>query len=424
MPNGKRTRTTSKTTDSSKAPKNTERKDVKAKKAMTDADRKAAVAAKLAVELLQLATTLEPITRSTPAVVGARADTNFYATFLRSGQGDCIVFKTPGGKTVLVDCGSTTLDTTTGEAHAQYIWNSLNVPRYLLGSSTIDVMVFTHPDEDHYNYLTSVLDEDRTGRKMTVGRVYHSGDSQDYVGAIDWLRKHMADATKIFKVVHNLEVDPSDQSVVRGEITLDGTAVVAATAGDQVDRLDDKGGIRIIAEPTCTVTILAGGVAHDYKTDKDTKKARNRASLVLLIEAHGKKLLLCGDATTSTEHYLIAAGKYAAPTKTRITGVDVMHIAHHGSKVTSGSKELLDVVKPKTEAIISAAREGSTSHHLPAWPTVEKYIDNFTGRVPATAHKGWCWDMNVSRYKVQQMDIPVPVYITGSHGNLDIAWTA
>lgn len=422
MPDTNKRSRSDKSTTSGKAPKNTDRKGAKAKKAKID--KAAAEKAKVAAELLQLATTLEPVTRPAPAVVGARADTNFYATFLRSGQGDCIVFKTPGGKVVLVDCGSTTLDTTTGEAHDQYIWNSLNTPRYLLGSNKIDLMIFTHPDEDHYNHLRGVLDDDRTGRKMTIGRVYHSGESAEYVGAIDWLKTHMADATKIFKVVHNLEIDPSDNSVVQGEITLKGTPVLAATSATDIDRLDDKGGIRIIKEPNCTVTILAGGVAFDYAVDKDTKKGRNRGSLVLLIEAHGKKLLLTGDATTSTEHYMLTAGRYAAETKNRITSVDVMHIAHHGSKVTSSSAALLEVVKPKTEAIISAAREGSTSHHLPAWPTVEKYIDNLAGRTPATTHKGWCWDLEASRYKVQQMKIPVPVYITGSHGNLDIAWTA
>ncbi|MFK3978812.1 ComEC/Rec2 family competence protein [Micromonospora sp. NPDC050397] len=407
---------------SKKTPTSSSREEVPKKKAKVD--KAAAEQAKLDAEVLRLVTAVEPTARPVVPIVGTRADTGFYATFLRSGQGDCIVFKTPGGKVVLIDCGSTTFDAASGKAHDQFIWNSLDVAWYLGGSDRIDIMVFTHPDGDHYNRLASVLDDARTGRKMKVGRVYHSGDSNEYVGAIDWLTTHMDDNTKIFKVTHNLETKP-DGSVVRGEISLNGTAMVPGTVAGQVDCLDAGGGLTIVAEaaPACTVTILAGGVTEDYAKDNDTDKGKNRASLVLLVEVYGKKLLLCGDATRSTEHYMISAGKYAAQTKARVTAVDVMHIAHHGSMTTSGAREWLEVVKPKTEAIISAARKGSKSHHLPSWPTVSNYVDNFTARKITAAHDGWCWDLTVSMYVVQQMKIKAPVYITGSHGSLDIVWT-
>ncbi|MFI6763482.1 ComEC/Rec2 family competence protein [Micromonospora sp. NPDC050417] len=377
-------------------------------------------------EALRLLKDVVGTARVVPATVGVRADKNFYATFLRSGEGDCIVFKTPGGKVVLVDCGSKRLDAEIGEAHDKFIWDSLNRPRYLFGTDKIHTLVFTHSDIDHYNRLAAVLDDDLTGQKMKVGRVYHTGAAEDYKDAHTWLTGHMGDKKKIYRVVHNL-----DSKIKGTAISLNGVPVLAAPKDADVGYLDGDGGIRIIDEtgPACTVTILAAGVEEDYwkavhdKKDGDTPGAKNRASIVMLIDVYGKKLLLSGDATRSTELYMISAGTYAAQTRERIRGVDVMHIGHHGSKVTSSSPALLDVVQPKTEAIISAARNGSRGHHLPSWPVVERYVTNLNARSLKANHKGWCWDLTVSRHEVQEMDILAPVYVTGSHGNLDIVWT-
>ncbi|MFE0588416.1 ComEC/Rec2 family competence protein [Micromonospora echinospora] len=402
-------------------------------------------AAKLREEAAALSRLWEDeVSKRPPAAPGTRGDRKFYARMIKVGQGDCIVLSTPGGRMILIDCGSTSREVKDDEVdvYTKRVRDCLEDPKFLGPVQTtdafgvplttpkaqfIDIMIFTHSDEDHYNQLATVLAD--KPHKIQVGRVYHSGDFAGYGSANTWVREHIVNESLIRKVVHN-EVDP-DQKLgkkeVAGETTLGGVAVPAAKTATDIDCLDAQGGIRIVAEtdPACTVTILAAGVSNDYRKDKDAAQGKNRGSVVLLVEVFGKKLLLCGDSTRSTEHHLMKRGKYAAQNRTRLKGVDIVHIAHHGSNCTSSSLEFVNLVDPKERALISAGKVGVSNHHLPSRTVVERYVKRFvdSGREKTPPHSGWAWDSeNYMPPMSLQFPFKAPVYITGSHGDLDITW--
>ncbi|SCL21066.1 hypothetical protein GA0074692_1073 [Micromonospora pallida] len=381
----------------------------------------------------------DEVSKRPPAAPGNRGDRKFYARMIKVGQGDCIVLSTPGGRMILIDCGSTSkeMDDSEADVYTKRVRDCLEDPKFLGPAQTttvfgttpraqlIDILIFTHSDEDHYNQLATVLAD--KPYKIQVGRVYHSGNFADYGTANTWVRQHIVNENLIRKVVHNA-VDPDkklNKGEVAGETTLEGIALPAAMTATDIDCLDAQGGIRIVAEtdPACTVTILASGVVNNYKKDGDPGK--NRGSVVLLVEVFGKKLLLCGDSTRSTEHHLMRRGMYAAQNRTRLKNVDVVHIAHHGSNRTSSSLEFVNLVDPKEKALISAGKEGVTSHHLPSRTVVERYVKRFidSGREKTPPHSGWAWDSeNWNPPMSLQFPFKAPVYITGSHGDLDITW--
>lgn len=89
--------------------------------------------------------------------------------FIDVGQGDAILIRTPGGKAVLIDGGGTPRR---GEEASNYVGERRLVPFLKhIGVRTLDLVVNTHPDEDHLQGLVSVL------RHRNVRMVADSGQT-------------------------------------------------------------------------------------------------------------------------------------------------------------------------------------------------------------------------------------------------------
>ena len=119
-------------------------------------------------------------------------------TFLYSGQGDCIVIECPNGGNIVVDCGSTDYSGRTSAAQLRADFAAV-----IGADESIQALVVTHPDSDHYNRLASVIGD------RPVGRVIHSLAIDRYgmdFGA--WLREHAAE--EIAFVRRTYEHEPSD----------------------------------------------------------------------------------------------------------------------------------------------------------------------------------------------------------------------
>lgn len=180
------------------------------------------------------------------------------------GQGDGLAVNAGGGAAVVVDVGP--------EPEA------MDGCLRRLGVERIPLLVLTHFHVDHVAGLSGVLD----GRE---------------VGEID---------------VTSLR-EPADTA-----------AVVArqAAGGQVVERVPGYGETRRIGELTVQVIAPAGRAASGDGDDEGSRA--NNASLVLLVEVRGLRLLLTGDIEPEAQAALGAA----LPDLT----VDVLKVPHHGSR--------------------------------------------------------------------------------------------
>ena len=87
------------------------------------------------------------------------------------------------------------------------------------------------------------------------------------------------------------------------------------------------------------------------------RRGVNERSLVLRAEAAGRRVLLTGDIGEWAEHRLLAE---LPPEELR---TDVLKVAHHGSRNSSG-EDFLDALRPRL-ALISAGRRNVYRHPSP-----------------------------------------------------------
>ncbi|SHI00306.1 ComEC/Rec2 family competence protein [Streptomyces sp. 3214.6] len=361
-----------------------------------------------AKRLLFLEELRSEIRRRKPDPKGDSGDGNLYVSFVEVGQGDFAVLSTPGGKVILFDGGSLGTDhesiegTKIPNSDADLIKRMRDVladTKFLGQKNLIDILILSHPDGDHYNKLRKVL-----GNDYTIGKCYHS----------DSFGQYTSDKTSEFlfprigltqQVVKN-----HDPGKVNGEVTLQGKPVQKKDTETNitVDRLDDDGGILIVDEgAACQISIIAAGVAHEYTNDGSDDT--NRGSVVTLVQAHGQKLLMMGDATKNTEQFLLNTAK------DRITGLDIVQIAHHGSVLTSSSQKFVNVVNP-IEAIASSGRK-LVKHRHPSKEVILRYVAKLKERPDIDKHVTYIWPPT-GEGKVEAYESTKSVFSTGSRGTI------
>jgi competence protein ComEC len=110
--------------------------------------------------------------------------------------------------------------------------------------------------------------------------------------------------------------------------------------------------------------------------EADDNHPVNERSLVLLAETQGRRVLLTGDVESWAEHHL-------ADCCARELRVDVLKVAHHGSR-TSSTETFLDAVSPRL-ALISAGV--NNLYHHPS-PEVVERLQRHSARVLRTDLSG------------------------------------
>ena len=216
-----------------------------------------------------------------------QAKASMMVHFFDVGQGDSTVIQSDG-KVILID---------TGPAEAR-----LRVQEQLKACDVeeIDLLVLTHPHEDHDANFGFLVDHYKILRLIMPE---YSDDEDDYG---DLLRKAVSKGTKIVYPAIN------DQYKIG-----DATATVLSAA-DPAQYLDDK----------------------------------NLWSIVLKIEDGDISVIVAGDAEDINEYAMIDAGLNLE--------ADILRVGHHGS-YTSTSGAFLDAVTPDV-AIISCGAENSYGH--------------------------------------------------------------
>jgi competence protein ComEC len=173
----------------------------------------------------------------------------------------------------------------------------------------IDVLVLTHPHEDHVAGLATLLSRYR------VGRVYEPGMLGPGPGYQAWL-----------------------EALAPG-----GSPHGRLSTGDEL-RLDE---IRF--------RVLWPDPDRVPERPADGGTAVNNVSIVLLGEFDGHRILLAGDIEEGIDPELVRRG---LPT------VDLLKVAHHGSR-TSSTPAFLAAVRPRV-AVVSAGKGNPYGHPAPA----------------------------------------------------------
>ena len=209
--------------------------------------------------------------------------------FLDVGQGDAIFIESPTGKQILLDGGPD------GSVLSRI---GALLPFY---DRSIDMLIVSNPDKDHFAGFIDVLKNYQVGNIMEPGTIPN---------------------TEIYKIF---------KEFVREE----GATSVLARRGMNID--------------------LGGGAYLQILfPDRDVSGlSTNDGSIIAKLVYGGTSFLLPGDTTQNIEKYLIGLDGSNLD-------VDVLKLAHHGSK-TSSSEALLAVTTPDY-AIISAGLHNKYGH--------------------------------------------------------------
>jgi competence protein ComEC len=227
--------------------------------------------------------------------LGSLPDGRLHLVALDVGQGDSILVVTPSGTTILID-GGPDPDLLLRRLGERLPW----------WRRRIDVMILTHPHEDHVAGLLAALDRYQVALVLDAGRTYQN---------------------------------PTYPRFVEQARNEPGGRLAAASAG-----------VRLRLDRTTTVAIL-------YPSRDDVAGPLpagdiNNASVVALLRSGGFTALLTGDAEMPVEELLAERGL--------LRRIDVLKVGHHGSHSSSGTA-LLDATRPGA-ALISAGIGNDYGH--------------------------------------------------------------
>lgn len=221
------------------------------------------------------------------------------------GQGESVYFRNPSGKTFLFDGGST---------------SEKNVGLYRIlpflkseGISGLDYIFVSHADQDHISGLMELIEE---SRKPGGIRIRHA------------VLPEITEKDSAYRGLENMLTDS-------------GVSILYMSPGDR------------LADADFSLTCL-------WPEEGSMSEDKNDLSLTLMLDYNDFQMLFTGDIGEDTERSLLASG--------RIQDVEVLKVAHHGSRYSS-SEAFLETVRPEV-ALISCSEDNLYGH--PAEETLER----------------------------------------------------
>jgi competence protein ComEC len=245
----------------------------------------------LIVGLVLAGCNLNPVTPAPPEFSGQGT---LKVAFLDVGQGDSILIQAPNGKTMLIDGGRSTS-----------LANTVIIPKLKeWGAAQVDVLIPTHPDQDHIAGLVGVLENYPVALVALTGQVH---------------------ATQIYE---RLLTNIRDKNI---------------------EALQVRTGTIIPFDPVLKIEVLN---PDDAAVNSDDT---NNASIVLKLIYGNTSFLLTGDAEMPANKAMLDRGANVRST--------VLKLGHHGSR-TSTTEDWLTQVQPQL-GIISAGKDNSYGHPHP-----------------------------------------------------------
>ena len=225
----------------------------------------------------------------------AAPDGRLHVYFIDIGQGDSIFIVTPSGRQVLIDGGPDSMGAIRAIGGRMPFWDR-----------TLDMVILTHPDQDHLQGLVEVL------RRYRLDIVLSGPDRRETALFSQWE-----------KAIQERGLSPT-----------------VAFAGQRI-HLEDKLWLEVLHPP---LEPLSG-------TGADS----NNNSLVLRLHYKNLSILLTGDIEREAESWLVDGSL--------VLDSDVLKVPHHGSN-SSTTPRFLEAVTPQI-AIISAGEDNRFGHPAP-----------------------------------------------------------
>ncbi len=226
-------------------------------------------------------------------------------TFFDIGQGDSIFIETPQSHQILIDGGPTSIILERLGKVMPY-WDR-----------TIDLVILTHPEHDHYGGLIEVLKRYKVENILWTGALKETAEFQE------WQRLIEEEQAQIF-------IAQSGQKITWPSLSLD--------------------------------------ILYPWESFKgEIVKDINNTSIVARLVYGYNSFLLTGDIYKSTEKKILEKGISVDS--------DILKVSHHGSK-TSSAPEFVAAVSPEI-AIIQCGKDNSYGHpHPETLEILEKYDIN------------------------------------------------
>lgn len=297
------------------------------------------------------------------------ANVNFLSSvhFIDVGQGDCIFIEMPNKKSCIIDGGSSIYSSRV----VNYIQN--------LGYSKIDLMIATHSDADHVGGLSAVLANFEV-KKILRPYVLSRGSTLEAPDELEKTynedRNIIIDSDDTFATFINFaykekfEGQDAEIEVISNQTKFNGldsfveglniNFEVVSPVGEEDGFLGDA-------------SMRTKGYKVKYSAGEDRSNEQSAVVMYTIQNAiEERRFLFMADANEKTEADIIARSNTNAQLKERLQDIDVLKVAHHGSKYGT-TTEFLDLTRPKI-AVISVGVDNSYGH--PAESTMDR-INNY-----------------------------------------------
>ena len=267
-----------------------------------------------------------------PPSVDGNPEGDLAVHFLDVGQGDCIIIELPDGKKAIIDAGGDEANTTQTDCETKIV-QSIDE----LKIKTFDYMILSHSDEDHVEFMVTVLE------KYDVKQIYRPAFNSSIERDSNINPQYGTIETKIYnKFVIAVQEEQKQ-----------GASVEFNLGKKQIDGVGYKFDIFGVSEDWYSKDKVGASV-----TDP---KIKNKVSPMVLLsynsEEDVRRIMFTGDAEGKGGNN--GESLFLNGYNDNID-IDLLKIGHHGSE-SSASNEFLQRLDPEY-AVISVGTQGEHGH--------------------------------------------------------------